>query len=640
MSIGKIKQLDNRLANQIAAGEVVERPASVVKELLENALDAGATVITIDVDEGGVKRIRITDNGTGIAADELPLALARHATSKIASIDDLEAVATLGFRGEALASIASFSRLSLCSRLKGSQSGLKVDLDGGKGDLAGIAWQGPAGTTISVSDLFFNVPARGKFLKTTTTEYSHCFDLIQSVALSRPDVEINLLHNGKEKLNVNALKVEKINIDRNILGEVVLRQRTKAILGKDLTDDLLYVLEQNDFGCFEGLVSPPGLEKPTSRQILTFVNKRWVKDNVIRYGIMRGYQSHLLKGKYPVAVVHFNCDPSLIDCNVHPAKTELRFQYSGEVQGLLALGVRKAIRSCDWVQDKDSKNQTDEETKDLGVEKDSQSVTRVKSDSEETTKITRNFLSNSPNRFLSKESRATTTSSRIQFEPRKNVLFDANITNKNEATTKNFSKSENILEPIPWDEVRYVGNFAKCYLMFEKKNQLLMVDQHAFHERILFEKLNRDKSLLSQSQSLIIPEIVELSTAAAEYLLEEKDKLKEAGFDYTLVERNTFEINAIPSILTGKCLDSLFVSLTNPQNQTNSGELMTNHLSHHTLSTMACHAAVRAGEDLNLEDINLLIKEASEVDFYHNCPHGRRVFKWFSKRQVESWFDR
>ena len=623
----QIHLLEDSVINKIAAGEVVERPSSVVKELVENSLDAGATKIELDLELGGKKRITLRDNGFGISREDLPLAFTRHATSKICNEEDLFEVNSMGFRGEALASIASISKFTLCSRQNINDSGWKVDLEGGKGDVKGLPWQGPVGTSISVGDLFFNVPAREKFLKSPTTEYSHCFDLIQSIALSRPDIDLSLSHNGKEKFRVSSVHEHSGAQGDKIFGESVVRARTCDIFGKDLVDKLLYVVETNEFGCFEGLVSPPGVEKPTSRHIVTFVNNRWVKDNTIRYGLLRGYQSHLLKGKFPVAVVYFTCEPSLVDCNVHPAKTELRFQYSGEVQGLLALGVRKAIRECQWA----GESSSFENNIPSSVQKHSSSGFRVRE-----TRSSDVYTSTPRTSSSFFENNAT----KEHHEEKPKPVFVAPTPIISEPKINPHRSVSQDKEVIPWGELQYIGHFAKCYLMFENGERLLILDQHAFHERILFEKLNKDIDLLCTSQRLIVPEIIELSTDSIDYLMKEHSNLSAVGFDYKMISEQAIEVRSVPSILSERCLDSLFEDLADARNQSNEGEITASHLSHYTLSTMACHAAVRAGEELNIQDINILIQDARSVDFYHNCPHGRRVFKWFKKNQVEGWFDR
>ncbi|MEN9834858.1 MAG: hypothetical protein RL011_1051, partial [Pseudomonadota bacterium] len=340
--MGKIHLLEDHVINKIAAGEVVERPASVVKELVENAIDAGATQIDLSLEMGGLRSIAVTDNGGGMSAEDAALALRRHATSKIRDADQLFSISSMGFRGEALASIAAVSQFSLATREIGQKSGTKITVAGDDSPIT-LPWSGPEGTTVVVENLFFNVPVRAKFLKSPATEFSHILELMQAFALCRPTVGFSVRNNGRDHLRVGPQILE----DSPWFGEQVLRERSRVVVGKDF-EQLIYVRTTGRYGELEALVSPPGLEKPTSKSLFTFVNGRMVKDKVLRYGVLRGYHSHLMKGKFPAVVLHLRTDPSLVDVNVHPAKTEVRFQYPDEVQNLIALGIREKMRQADW----------------------------------------------------------------------------------------------------------------------------------------------------------------------------------------------------------------------------------------------------------------------------------------------------
>ena len=632
--MGRIHLLEDHIINKIAAGEVVERPASVVKELLENSLDAGSSKIEIELEEGGKKRITIRDDGSGIPVEDVPLALTRHATSKISSDEDLFQVSSMGFRGEALASIASISRLSLGSRQSGADEGVKLVVEGGNIETEAHPWNGPVGTSITIENLFYNVPAREKFLKSPNTEFSHCLELVQSLAISRPEVGFSLTHNGKEKFRTSPNHISADEPQKKRIGEEVLRERLGEVWGADIAKNLIYIVEENQYGSVEALVSPPGVEKATSRQMLSFVNRRWVKDKTLRYGLLRGYQSHLLKGRFPVAVVLFSCDPGLVDCNVHPAKTELRFQYSGEVQGLLAMGVRNGIRGLSWA------NPVDEKTQSVNSSERSMEhlSTGVPSMPEETKAYRRSETAE----FVVPSPPSAPFSRKTLNVPEKLAHTNAHPLTSVQPTFSFADKapSKPLHEAIPWDALRYLGCYSRCYLLFDGGEHLLAVDQHAFHERILFEKLLSDRNLLLTAQPLLVPEVVDVSNQACEFLDQNNQFLNNSGFQFKKCGDNAIEVFAVPSILTGRSFELLFEDLAKPANQQAEGELIGSALSHHTLATLACHSAVRAGEELSLEELKLLIKDARSVDFYHNCPHGRRVFRWFSKSTVEAWFDR
>ena len=632
--MGRIHLLEDHIINKIAAGEVVERPASVVKELLENSLDAGSSKIEVELEDGGKKRITIRDDGSGISPEDVSLALTRHATSKIASDEDLFQVSSMGFRGEALASIASISRLSLASRQATADVGVKVVVEGGSPELDAHPWNGPIGTSITIENLFFNVPAREKFLKSPGTEFSHCLELVQSLAISRPEVGFSLVHNGKEKFRASPLPLSDEQLLEKRVGEKPMRQRLADVWGAELAENLIYIQEENQYGSLEALVSPPGVEKATTRHMLSFVNRRWVKDKTLRYGLLRGYQSHLLKGRFPVAVALFNCDPGLVDCNVHPAKTELRFQYSGEVQGLLAMGVRNGIRGLSWASEEDTVPAA-KPTIPSKVELSFSNETALKDDDRPAYRKTDSVTIHHPHQ-PSLGSASKSQARPVSYVTKAKDTIEQPVLSLTGAR----SYQETNEEAIPWDHLRFLGCYSKCYLLFEGSERLLAVDQHAFHERILFEKLMHDKDLLLTAQPLLVPEVVDVSPNTLEFLDLNSSMLHRSGFQFKRCGDSAVEVFAVPSILTGKSFELLFEDLAKPVNQRTDGELIGSALSQHTLATLACHSAVRAGEELSLDEINLLIKDARSVNFYHNCPHGRRVFRWFSKSTVEAWFDR
>ncbi len=623
--MGKIHLLEDHVINKIAAGEVVERPASVVKELVENAIDAGATQIDLSLEMGGLRSIAVTDNGGGMSAEDAALALRRHATSKIRDADQLFSISSMGFRGEALASIAAVSQFSLATREIGQKSGTKITVAGDDSPIT-LPWSGPEGTTVVVETLFFNVPVRAKFLKSPATEFSHILELMQAFALCRPTVGFSVRNNGRDHLRVGPQILE----DSPWFGEKVLRERSRVVVGKDF-EQLIYVRTTGRYGELEALVSPPGLEKPTSKSLFTFVNGRMVKDKVLRYGVLRGYHSHLMKGKFPAVVLHLRTDPSLVDVNVHPAKTEVRFQYPDEVQNLIALGIREKMRQADWA-----------------ASAPATTVNLRPSVAPRMTLSTRADGDFSP---------AMRTSSAPVVAP---VFDKASIDRLLESPMPVPSirplqqsvpapKSEplNAVPSINWGQMHFLGAFARCYLLFTDHDRMLVVDQHAFHERIIYERLQNDHSLLHQSQRLLVPEAVELAPATVALLKERRQELKERGFDYGVEGPTTVVVHAVPSLLVGRDVVGLFEHLGDglkelfcerpggSEPHDSNGEMM-----RLLLASVACHAAVRAGEDLPANEIRQLMSEASTVDFYHNCPHGRRVLRWWNKSQVEQWFDR
>ena len=682
--MGNIHLLEDSVINKIAAGEVVERPASVVKELVENALDAGSTQVEISLEMGGLRSIVITDNGGGMAADDAAMALRRHATSKLRDADQLFSISSMGFRGEALASIASISQFSLATKEATADVGTKITLSGGDPSVT-LPWQGPTGTTVAVENIFFNVPVRAKFLKSPGTEFSHCLELIQAFALCRPTVGFVLKHNGREQLRLPALTLA----EAPWFGEEIMRERSRAIIGKDV-DQLVYVRTSGRYGDIEALVSPPGVEKGTGKAIFSFVNGRLVRDKVLRYGILRGYHSHLLKGKFPVVVMHLRTDPALVDVNVHPAKTEVRFQYPDEVQNLIALSIREKLRSGAWV----------------GLEPVASAVSTGQAAVNSIGSVTPPGTASLPEPAAARHGasafaapmRASAPAFRESFKAPRMTLstrasgdgaetiaggesyvskqvsdwsstavmdkasIDALLAHSSAESSLSASGGLR-LEPgtadicaagmpaVAWGDMQYMGTFARCYLLFTDQSRFLVVDQHAFHERIIYERLQRDRSLLQQSQRLLVPEAVELAPGSVSTLQERQADLKLRGFDFAVEGDTTIVVYAVPSLLAGRDLNGLFEDLgegladagaclgmdaTGIKEPTDSNGEMLRLL----LANVACHAAVRAGEELPLNEVKQLIAEAAKVDFYHNCPHGRRVLRWWSKAQVEQWFDR
>ncbi len=642
-----INVLEDSIINKIAAGEVVERPASVIKELLENSLDAKAKHIFIELTDGGLSAISIRDDGTGIAKGEAHLVPLRHATSKIQKVDDLFGISSLGFRGEAMASIASVSRLTISSVERGKANGFRMQ--NREGSWHYEDWQSQGGTRVEVEDLFFNVPARLKFLKTPARELILCKDWVKALALVNPDVTISLKEKNKEAWIIPASVAT---------GEEALRERLGHVWpGEDVTQ-FVYACEESAYCKVEGLFSPPGYEKASANMIACFVNGRWVKDQNLRYGILRGYQSHLLKGKYPAAVLFVSCEPSLIDVNVHPAKTEVRFQYPSEVQGLIASAIRQALRQGSWALAPAAPAG--------GYGKAViPSAARVGDLVEQGTVSSKWDARRAFSPGHDKDANAVIPSAErvgdpIEKSPASDVIPAGDLYRSNRVPNKLpfgmvsgklawqksavTPSSKELPKPderlFPWTEMRWLGPIFGCYLLFEHNNHFLIIDQHAFHERVIFERLSKDASLLKEVYPLLVPEILTLNEAEVLTVSEKAKALKKLGFDLHAVSLTEVELRAVPGILAKCNFQDFFKELLAqdlealPDNLSELGAVQP------ILATLACHSAVRAGQDLEQREWAGLLREALEVDFYLNCPHGRRVFKWFTKSQVEAWFDR
>ncbi len=616
MRESRILLLADPVIDKIAAGEVIERPSSVLKELLENAIDAGATSLRIELEEGGRKKILVTDDGSGMHAEDVPLAVKRHATSKLRTSEDLFCISSMGFRGEALASIASISHFSLLSRRVEAQEGIKLETVGNENPSI-YTRPAPVGTTIQVQDLFFNVPVREKFLKSAQVEYASCFELVQSQALSNPHISFTLFHNGKEKISWPRISSEP---ETGPIAESTLRKRVQQVLTSQEAGSFLYVHEENQYGCFFGLVSPPGVEKATQKNMWTFVNSRWVKDKTIRYGMLRGYHSHLLKGQYPQVVGFFTCEPSLVDVNVHPTKAELRFQYAAEVQSLLATGIRKALRSAHWAEEPQAVSHTPaSHMPSFSASSMQQTSRNVSVDALETSS------------FGAKETRSFT------FAP---LRMGASKAPAGMSAPSFLPVKEAPASILDWDQFLFQGSWFDCYLIFSDETRVLMIDQHAFHERILYEKYLQDPTLYSLCQPLLIPHLIAFSPEEVALFAENQAQLASYGCTYGILEGKGIEVTGVPPLLRRQQFDTLFASLLQEVRNHPHESGMPATLHHQVLATLACHSAVRAGEKLEESHVHRLKQEAQGVDFVHNCPHGRRVFKWFNRSEVEGWFDR
>lgn len=627
--MGKIQLLTEDLINKIAAGEVIDRPANVVKELCENSLDAGATELIIEIKAGGREAISVKDNGCGVELNELRLAVQRHATSKISTQDDLFAIRSFGFRGEALASIAAVSRFSMASQTRDSNIGhrLILNLETTKVDssLSFVQeYSGKAGTTVEVNDLFYNIPARRKFLKSAAAEFGAIHELIQALALANPQVAFKLSHNEK-------VVFFAASVDRALSREETLRERLKAILDASSVEKLSFISLDDPLLKLSALVSPPGLDRASGKDIFTFVNQRWIKDKNLRHSITRAYHSHLLSGRFPLAYIFLDVDPGLIDVNVHPAKTEIKFQYQKETQELLIKAIRSSLRNGAWAA---PSSQTPENVvaSYANMAPENNYFFDKNFDMDRTYKGSTNLNSNTKISVLEvNAARGIHEASAYSSQLNPTLLSNSFPLNK-------FAAQK--IQQIDWSSLRLIGSFNACYLLFEGEGQLLAVDQHAFHERIIFEQLCNSSQLLKQRQKLLIPESFQLDAESLALFAENRDFLRERGFEFNCLAPSTLELLAVPSILKAHSFELIVEEIASLLKSQNLSEASADKLAHGLLSTIACHSAVRAGEDLSNLDVQRLIQQAQEVDFFHNCPHGRRVLKWITQNEVKSWFDR
>ena len=585
-----IRQLPDVLINQIAAGEVVERPASVVKELVENALDAGARRIDIDLEEGGVRLIRVRDDGGGIAAEELPLAVSRHATSKIASIDDLEAVATLGFRGEALPSVASVSRFRLASRRREAEHGAELRIDGGRvGDVAPHAH--PSGTTVEVRDLFYNVPARRKFLRAERTELSHIEEWLRSLALARPDVELRVSHNGKPSRRWKG--------DGGLLGDVRLHEA----LGPDFARNALHLDHAGAGMRLHGWIAQPAYNRASADQQYLYVNGRAVRDRNVAHAVRQAYSDVLFHGRHPAYVLFLELDPRGVDVNVHPAKHEVRFRESRLVHDFVYRALHAALA----------------ETRAGGGPAPAPQAM-----------ATAGWSIPPP------------TQAPIGLRVADAPVAYAALYGRRDDTGPGAAPQADPMPPDAADGMPPLG-FALAqlhgiYILAQNADGLIVVDMHAAHERIGYEKLKaaHDGTGL-RTQPLLVPSVIAVSAREADVAEREADTLAQLGFEVQRSGPQSLLLRSVPALLAHGDVEALLRDVLTDLREHGSTRRVSDTRDQ-LLATMACHGAVRANRRLTIPEMNALLREMEATERSGQCNHGRPTWTRFSLGDMDRWF--
>lgn len=602
--MSKIKILPEHLANQIAAGEVVERPASVVKELLENSLDAGATRIEVEIEGSGTRLIRIIDNGEGMDEDDVLLSFERHGTSKISGEGDLNTVRTLGFRGEAIPSIASVSRIIITSRPADQELGTIVVCHYGsvkKVHEAGCS----VGTTIEVSNLFGNTPARRKFLRTSRTELSHIDDTIKNYALARPDVSISLSVNGKQtiRLETGMVLAERLAILLRYRGTLI------SVDSSGASPDTIRI---------HGYLVPPETTAPIAGRMRLFVNNRAIKDRLLMHAVSEGLRSFLLKGRSPAGIIKVEIDPELVDVNVHPAKQEVRFRDSRTIHQRVSEAVRNAMLDHqqrirqDMFSSQDPEHEyppTSRVAHELNNQETEQGV--------------------SPPSSVSPTAPALFQSGETEPEPYRRDAIE-------QLSGENVPLSG---QPIQVDDLVLIGYFLDLYILCRNHDRLVVIDQHAAHERLLYEEL-RSQYLEGKvaSQNLLFPVSLELTTFQAQIVEINLISLENMGFGLRDFGGTTWVLSAVPAIGTATAPQELFLDVLEQfgsEKDIQGG----NHLET-IIATMACKAAVKSGDQLSDQEIRALLGRMSRADLFSHCPHGRPVVKIFSQLDIKNWFHR
>ncbi|KVL31548.1 DNA mismatch repair protein MutL [Burkholderia territorii] len=641
-----IQPLPDQLISQIAAGEVVERPASVVKELLENAMDAGATTLRIVLEEGGVKRISITDDGCGIPPAELPLALMRHATSKIRSLQELEAVATLGFRGEALASIASVAEMSITSRTADAAHATKIDAT--TGALSPAA--GAVGTTIEVRELYFNTPARRKFLKSEQTEFGHCLEMIRRAALARPDVAISVLHNGKA--------VEHWNATEPAL-------RVAKILGDGFATAHLPLDEQAGPLAVYGCAGLPTASRGRADQQYFFVNGRFVRDKLLTHAVRAAYEDVLHGDRYPSYVLFLDLPPEAVDVNVHPSKIEVRFRDSRSIHQYVFHAVQRALARHAGASPETTAGGHAAQLAPAPSSPASFVNTPLGQGTATGTGGSSGFSaarssSSSGNTWM-RQARMTQGTLPVA-QPL--ALYDALFGRKDtgagtpDGTTtlaRDSADAANApVAPLPGfatspaaasvhDEQPLgfaLGQIHGIYVLAQNAHGLVIVDMHAAHERILYEQFKNalaDRTVAVQS--LLLPISMTATPVEIGTVEEERDTLESLGFDLAVLSPTTLAIRAVPALLKDADLQSLARAVLADLHAFGGSRVLTER-QHELLGTLACHHAVRANRRLTLDEMNALLRQMEATERADQCNHGRPTWYQLTLNDLDRLFMR
>jgi DNA mismatch repair protein MutL len=697
--MSQIRILPDILSNKIAAGEVVERPASVVKELAENALDAGASRILIDVEQGGRSLIRVADNGSGMSRDDALLSIERHATSKIASDEDLFNIRTLGFRGEALPSIAAVSKFSLVTRDAASEAGTVIRIEGGK--LVNVAEAGaPAGTLVEVRQLFFNTPARRKFLKSVATEMAHIADILSGMALAWPQVQFRLTHNER--------------ILKNWPAATDAFERAVEVLGGGLRDDLHAIARSREGHSVSGWVSSPRVRRTSSNGIFILVNRRWVRDRVVQHALFQGYSQRLVKGQFPLAVLFLTAAADQVDVNVHPAKNEVRFSRSQEVHELIRQAVAQTLYDVDRPNWKpigfEEAVRTDGGVAEGGLEfgrgkaegggekgEDGRGACRAEAFGEggkaedhrggtplphkiqpseggassPDDRGQRPACASHPARPLPQRSRDAAPTAQQEL-PHTSASFvgeassldhrgkmplpqpaeDAGVSSSPSPSAFSLQPSASLPQPSAfrlqteiWEQrgfagMRVIGQLHDTYIVCEAGDGLILIDQHAAHERVLYDQICRRAGSLAQaSQALLVPDTIDLSFREVQAIEVLMAQLHEIGIVVEPFGGDTLVVKAVPGFLSGRDMRPFLTEIAEAaaslESPSTPGDVFD-----FCRQRAACHGAIRAGQKLVMAQMEALLRQMDECANFSHCPHGRPTWVKWDAGTIERLFKR
>ncbi|MGL4656119.1 MAG: DNA mismatch repair endonuclease MutL [Sarcina sp.] len=655
--MGRINVLDEHTSNQIAAGEVVERPSSVVKELIENSIDAGSKNITVEIEDGGVTLIKIIDDGCGIYNDDLRKAFLPHATSKIQNVDDIFRINTLGFRGEALPSIAAISKVNMKSKVESEETGWEVNIEGGTFTIDNEVGVNN-GTVIEVRDLFYNVPARKKFLKSSSREGATINDIVSRIALAHPDISFKLFNNKKKVVHT--------------YGTGNLVDAIRSIYGKNTAEDILYFEQASDTVTIYGYIGKDSLARKSRNNQTIFVNKRYIKNRTISVAVENAYKSFNTGDKYPFFVLFIDVYPEFIDVNVHPTKSEIKFRNDREVFSTVFKGVHEVLSENvrkefndgnDFLEDIKARELESEqcsfekrleELNELESQlKNNESLFKEKISVDIPVTINREEVSMSPtydystepinSKYASKERDTIIEDEEISSSSiinNQDYSYGVKTTSINETEMATFYNNDSMVEKIPkFPILDIIGQYNKTYIIAQKEGTLYLIDQHAAHEKLLFEKylksIEKNDLLI---QPLMVPLVIELSLNDYGYYEENQDIFEHSGFKIESFGMSSIKLSEVPYFL-GK-LDAKGFFLLILDNLKNLGSGKTVEVKYNRIATIACKAAVKANDMLSESEMSQLLYDMRFLDDPFHCPHGRPTIIKFSNYDMDKMFKR
>ena len=603
---GKIIVLPESLSSKIAAGEVVERPASILKELLENAVDAGATDVTIELEKGGCGSIKVVDNGEGIESIDVPRAFERFATSKIYQFDDIYKVRSYGFRGEALPSIAAVSRVEMVTRKQPALSGTRVIIEAGQ--VKTVTDTGcPVGTSILVSHIFDPVPVRKKFLKKEMTEQGYCIEVITRIALSRPEIRMRVLAHGREILNIPAA--------------MDISERVSLVLGTDFMDQMVSVKGVKGSITLTGLASKPEYTRSGAKHLYYYVNKRFVRDYLLNHAVMTAYRRLIEAKRYPAVIMFVDFPPEDVDVNVHPAKMEVRFRNPKEVYDSIVETLATALANIAPV----SSGERGPVMPDGYSERVREALKRY------------TISSGSGKLFFNKGVRDS-----VMPEPITGKGREKDVTQLHGLSEESHGEQEISCERLNFTDLEYIGQIAGTYLAFSSPAGLTLIDQRAAHERILFDKLKKRSSAQGEkviSQRLLMPELISLSPAEYSALMEYTEILEDAGIETEPFGEKTVIVKSVPAMLSHSEPKKLFFDILEELSKVERS-LGLEERKEKMFALLACKGAVKANQKLSESEVAMLCRDLDATTFSSTCPHGRPVFISFTIRDMERMFKR